>query len=104
MGLHFRHWSAIRSDEHRLPAHLPRMQPLDGTYSASEFNTTLPKHHKGYDTVGYKHFSLDRNPQSDQRFASNIIPDRGNDKGYYSDRTYESPITYPATGIINRDL
>ena len=89
---HFRHWAQIPSDERGLPLQQPPVQCPDGTYLASEFNYSLPRPPKGYDTVGYKHHNYDRNDQADPRFWTNVRPDRENDKGYYSDRTYESPV------------
>ena len=89
---HFRHWAAIPSDVRGHPAKLPPMRSPDGTYLASEFNYTLSRQHKGYDIVGNKHFHQDINIQLDPRFATVVKPDRQTDKGYYCDRTYESPI------------
>ena len=90
--LYFRHWAQIPSSECGLPAQLPRVQSPDGTYLASEFNYSLPRRPKGYDTVGYKHYNHDRSEQADPRFWANVRPIRENDKGYYSDRTYESQV------------
>ena len=90
--LFFRHWSQIPSDGRGRPGQLSHMQSPDGTYLASEFNYSLPRQNKGYDTVGYKYHSPDRNTQSDPRFMANIRTGPEKDKGYYSDRTYESPI------------
>ena len=89
---HFRHWSQIPSSGRGQPAQLSHMQSPDGTYLASEFNYSLPRQHKGYDSVGYKYRSHERNIQTDPRFMTNIRPRPEKDKGYYSDRTYESPI------------
>ena len=69
------------------------MQTPDGTYLAAEFNYSLPRQKKGYDTIGYKHHSLNRNNQLDPRFAANIRPTHEVDKGYHTDRTYESPVS-----------
>ena len=62
--------------------HLP-----DGTYLASDFNYSMPRNRKGYDSVAYK--SQGRDDKSDPRFMATFL--RENDKGYYSDHTYESP-------------
>ena len=78
------------------------MQSPDGTYLASEFNYSLPRKPKGYDTVGYNYHSHDRNTQLDPRFMTSIRPDTQNDKGYYSDRTYERPICDQAP-VAGRD-
>ena len=59
---------------------------------ASDFNYSLPKHRKGYNTVGYKCPSGDSRDQWGHHFSTNTRPSHGNDKGYYSDHTYESPI------------
>ena len=89
---HYRHWAAIPSDTHGRPALMPRIQSPDGTYLASEFNYTLSRQRKGYDTVGYKHYIQKDNAQSDPRFKTIVRADRETDTGYYSDRMYESPI------------
>ena len=68
------------------------MQTPDGTYLASEFNYSLPRQCKGYDTIAYKHHNLDGNAELDPRSVANAIPVYEKDKGYYTDRTYESPI------------
>ena len=60
---------------------------------ASEFDYSLPRQRKGYDTVDYKQKRDDRNAQSDPRIVANVRPYGDNDKGYYSDRTYESPLS-----------
>ena len=69
------------------------MQLPDGTYLASDFNYSLPKHRKGYDTVGYKSQSGDNRGQWHHRFSTNARNNHGTDKGYFSDHTYESPIS-----------
>ena len=92
LWLHFRHWSQIPSSECGLPAQLHRVQSPDGTYLASEFNYSLPRRPKGYNTVGYKHYDHGRSEQADPRFWTNVRANRENDKGYHSDRTYESPV------------
>ena len=86
-----RHWSRIPLNGRGRPSHFSHIQSPDGTYLASEFNYSLPRKRE-YDSVGYKHHTLDGNSQLDPRFMKNIKPDREHDKGYYSDRTYESPI------------
>ena len=79
------------------------MQLPDGTYLASDFNHSLPKHRKGYDTVGYKTQSGDSRDQWHHHFSTNARNSHGNVKGSYSDHTYESPIsglgqmTHPST-------
>ena len=72
--------------------HLPHTQLPDGTYLASEFNYSLPRQRKGYDTVGYKCHGGEGYRQRDHHISQNDRPSRGNDKGYYSDHTYESPM------------
>ena len=57
---------------------------------AKEFNYSLPRQHKGYDTMGYKFPSL-----PDQRSMATFLPIRENDNGYYSEHTYESPVCEP---------
>ena len=52
----------------------------------------MPRTLKGYDTLGYKFQSRDKHGQSDQRSMKTFRPYRQNDKGYYSDHTYESPM------------
>ena len=89
---HFRHWAQIPSDGCGLPAPLPRVQSPDGTYLASEFNYSLPRRPKGYDTIGNKHYSHDRNEQEDPRFWTNARLNREKGKEYNSDRTYKSPV------------
>ena len=64
----------------------------DGTYLASEFNYSMPRTLKGCDTLGYKFQSRDKHGQSDQRLMKTFRPNRENDKGYYSDHLYESPM------------
>ena len=66
--------------------HLP-----DGTYLASEFNYSLPRHHKGYDSVCYKYHSKDGINKSGPYLMATFRPGHEKDKGYYSDHTYESP-------------
>ena len=68
------------------------MQSPDGTYMASEFNYSLPRRPRGYDTVDYKQHNHDINDHAAPRFWTNVRPDRQNDEGFYSDRTYESPV------------
>ena len=69
------------------------MQLPDGTYLASDFNYSLSRHRKGYDTVGYKCQSGDSRDQWGRHFSPNARATHGNDKGYYSDHTYESPVS-----------
>ena len=88
---YFRHWSQIPSAERGLSSQLTQFHSPDGTYLASEFNHTVPRQHKGYDTVGYKHYNPHPSAQINPRFFTNISHEHENDKGYYSDRTYESP-------------
>ena len=90
--LHFRHWANVPSNTRGYPGQIPHMRSPDGTYLASEFNYTLSRKHKGYDTVGYKHYDHDQNAELDHRFMATVRPDWEKDKGYYSERTYESPI------------
>ena len=68
------------------------MQLPDGTYLASEFNYSLPRHHKGYNTVGYKCHTQGGNNKRDHSYLTNVRTNRENDKGYYSDHTYERPV------------
>ena len=97
---YFRHWSKIPSARRGLSSQLSHMQHQDGTYLASEFDYSLPRHCKGYDTVGYKHYNPQISAREDPRFFTNIRPDRENDKGYYSDRIYESPIVNTDSGTL----
>ena len=64
----------------------------DGTYLAPEFNYSLPRIPKGYDTVAYEYPNGGRVGQREHPFSENVRTSRENDKGYYSDRTYESPM------------
>ena len=64
----------------------------DGTYLAPEFNYSLPRNPKGYDTVAYKYHTGGRIDQRKYPFSENVRTGRENDKGYHSDHTYESPM------------
>ena len=74
------------------------MQLPDGTYLASEFNYSLPRHHKGYNTVGYKNHTRGGDGQRDHSYLTNVRINRENDRGYYSGHTYESPVCEHAEG------
>ena len=87
----YRHWHPIPSNGHNCTDYSAHMHTPDGTYLASEFNYSLPRHQKGYDPIGLKHQSSDKTSQRDHPFATNARPKHENDKGYYSDHTYESP-------------
>ena len=67
------------------------MHTPDGTYLASEFNDSLLRHQKRYDTIGLKYRSEDRAGQLDHPTWTNVRTKGENDKGYYSDHAYESP-------------
>ena len=77
----YRHWSQIPSNEHGCPGQLTEEQSPDEKYFPSEFEYSLPRQRKGYDTVGYKHYSLDKNTKSDPRFLADVRSLRENDKG-----------------------
>ena len=90
---YFRHWNPVSSNDHNQPGYLAHMHTPDGTYLASEFNNSLPRHQKGYDTIGYKHQRGNRNEPRDHPFPTNFRTNHATDKGYYSDHTYESPLS-----------
>ena len=93
LSLYFRYCNPVPLADHNHSDHLTHMKLPDGTYLASDFNYTLPTHRKGYDTVGYKSQSGNSRNQWHHRFSTDARNNRGNDKGYYSDHTYESPIS-----------
>ena len=90
--LYFRYWNPIPSNG-RNHDHLQhtRVQLPDGTYLAPEFNYSLPRQRKGYDTIGYKYRTQAGGKQSGHDGMTTFRPDRERDRGYYSDHTYESP-------------
>ena len=83
----FRYWNPVPPTNHGTGELYPHIRSSDGTYRASEFNYSLPRQRKGYDTVGYKHPS-----QSDPRFMGTFPLFFEKERGYNSDHTYESPM------------
>ena len=88
---YYRLWNPIPSNGLSRTDYLTHMQTPDGTYLASEFNYSLPRHQKGYDTIGFKYRSGDRAGQLDHPTWTDVRTKGENGKGYYSDHAYESP-------------
>ena len=87
-----RYWNPVPSNGQTRTDYLTHMQMASGNYLNSELSYSLPRHPKGYDTVGYKYHTTGRNDKQDYPFSANVRIGRENDKGYYSDHTYESPV------------
>ena len=87
LSIIFRHWNPIPSSDHGVSDQYPHIRLPDGTYMASEFNYSLQRQTRGYDTREYK-----RPSQLDHSSMATFRPALEKDKGYYSDHTYESPV------------
>ena len=53
----------------------------------------MPRQHKGYDSVSYKTCNQDGNKKLDPRFMTTFRPGGEKDKRYYTEHTYESPVS-----------
>ena len=87
-----RHWNTVHSADHSRVDQTMHLSLPDGTYLVSEFNYSMPRTLRGYATVGYKTQNRDGIGQSDPRLKRTFRHNPENDKGYYSDHTYESPM------------